>query len=159
MVEMFLTVEQAAERLQMHPETVRRQLRSGVLRGVKRGRRFRIPESALHEAAPAKAKAPPQNTPEARAAAILAAFDSGDMKRRNAAIIELSRADAATSAIVEAAAAQAVADWDGPEDDFADWHALDGEPFHFPEEAPDYLEGLYRADKKSTAPAEDETAP
>lgn len=52
MTELLLTVEQAAERLQMHPETVRRQLRRGTLHGVKRGRVFRIPESALEDATP-----------------------------------------------------------------------------------------------------------
>ncbi len=49
MAEMLLTVEQAAERLQLHPESVRRQIRRGVLRGIKRGRVLRIPESAIVE--------------------------------------------------------------------------------------------------------------
>ena len=84
-------------------------------------------------------------TPEERAAAILAALDSGNMTRRNAAIVELARSDAATSAIVEAAAARAVEEYDGPEDDLSAWRNIDLKP-HFPEEAPDYLEGLYRAD-------------
>lgn len=57
MADVLLTVEQAAERLQMNPESVRRQLRRGELRGIKRGNRFRIPESALEESTPA-AKAP-----------------------------------------------------------------------------------------------------
>ena len=48
-MEMFLTVEQAAERLQMAPYTLRTHLKAGKLRGVKRGRVWRIPESALHE--------------------------------------------------------------------------------------------------------------
>jgi len=47
MAEMYLTPEQVAARLQLHPETVRRQLKSGVLRGVRRGRVWRVPESAL----------------------------------------------------------------------------------------------------------------
>lgn len=47
MAEMYLTPEQVAARLQLHPETVRRQLKAGVLRGVRRGRLWRVPESAL----------------------------------------------------------------------------------------------------------------
>ena len=47
--ELFLTVEQAARRLKVHPITVRRHLRSGLLRGVKRGHLWRVPESALGE--------------------------------------------------------------------------------------------------------------
>jgi len=49
MVEMLLTVEQAAERLQLHPNTVRLMLNDGRLRGIKKGRVWRIPESALTE--------------------------------------------------------------------------------------------------------------
>ena len=126
-MEMLLTVEQAAERLQLHPETVRRQLQRGELRAIKRGRVWRVPESALGEAAPEAAEI---STPETRAAAILAALDSGDLVRRNAAIVELARADAATNAIVDAEIEREVAAYDGPDDDFADWHALDGELFH-----------------------------
>ena len=153
-MEMLLTVEQAAERLQLHPETVRRQLKRGELRAIKRGRVWRVPESALGEDTP---KAAEISTPQTRAAAILAAFDSGDMKRRNAAIIELARADAATGAIVDAAAAKAVEEWDGPEDDFSAWQNVDLGP-HFPDEAPDYLNGLVRADKKPPNESDEETS-
>ncbi len=160
MMEMLLTVEQAAERLQLHPETVRRQLKRGELRAIKRGRVWRVPESALGEATPdtthIQSNANPQSTPETRAAAILEALDSGDMKRRNAAIIRLAASDAATIEIVTAAAAKAVEEWDGPEDDLSQWRALDLKP-HFPDEAPDYLDGLYRADK-AEAPAEGKDA-
>lgn len=52
-MEMLLTVEQAAARLQLSVLTVRRQLARGALRGVKRGRVWRVPESALTESAPA----------------------------------------------------------------------------------------------------------
>ena len=51
-MEMLLTVEQTAQRLQLHPETIRRQLVSGTLRGIKRGRSWRVPESALAETKP-----------------------------------------------------------------------------------------------------------
>lgn len=43
----LLTVDEAAVRLKVDVETVRRWLRSGQLRGLKLGRMWRIPESAL----------------------------------------------------------------------------------------------------------------
>jgi excisionase family DNA binding protein len=52
MTEMFLTVEQVADRLQLHPDSVRRQLKRGVMRGTKRGTRWRVPESAIEESTP-----------------------------------------------------------------------------------------------------------
>ena len=45
--EEFLTVEEAAVRLKVEDETIRRWLRSGQLRGLKFGRVWRIPASAL----------------------------------------------------------------------------------------------------------------
>lgn len=57
-MEMLLTVEQVAARLQLHPETIRRQLLRGALRGVRRGRQWRIPESALTETVDAPAPMP-----------------------------------------------------------------------------------------------------
>lgn len=51
-MEMLLTIEQTAIRLQLHPETVRRQLVRGTLRGIRRGRVWRVPESALVESIP-----------------------------------------------------------------------------------------------------------
>lgn len=149
-MEMLLTLEQAATRLQLHRDTVRRQLKRGQLRGVKRGRVWRVPESALEEASPVAAPTvPPASTPETRAAAIQAALRSGDAKRRNAAIIQLTKSDARTVEIVTDAAARAVEEWDGPEDDLSQWRNVDLKP-HFPEEAPDYLNGLYRADDART---------
>lgn len=65
-MEMLLTIEQAALRLQLHRDTVRKQLKRGELRGVKRGRVWRVPESALEEAAPTPATPPVPTTPEAR---------------------------------------------------------------------------------------------
>jgi excisionase family DNA binding protein len=55
-MEMLLTVEQAAQRLQLTPYTVRAQLRQGKLRGIRRGRVWRIEESALLESTPAPAR-------------------------------------------------------------------------------------------------------
>ncbi len=74
------------------------------------------------------------NGREARAAAILSGLDSDEPRARNAAIMALSQADAQTSALVETEVARSVAEYSGPEDDWSDWSALDGEPFHFPEE-------------------------
>jgi excisionase family DNA binding protein len=62
MNEMLLTIEQAAERLQLNPATVRRQCVRGALRGIKRGRQWRVPESALSEPAPAQPKPAPDTT-------------------------------------------------------------------------------------------------
>jgi len=48
--EKWLTVQQVAELLQLHPETVREWLREGKLEGVRLGERrtgWRIPESAV----------------------------------------------------------------------------------------------------------------
>jgi excisionase family DNA binding protein len=52
MMEMLLTVEQAATRLQVDPETIRVRLRRGSLRGLKAGKLWRVPESALMEGSP-----------------------------------------------------------------------------------------------------------
>lgn len=49
MIEELYTVDEAAAALKIHPQTVRALLRSGELRGIKRGRAWRIPESALTE--------------------------------------------------------------------------------------------------------------
>lgn len=47
--EHLFTVEETAERLKVHPETVRRWLRDGILTGYRLTRRagWRIPESEL----------------------------------------------------------------------------------------------------------------
>ena len=45
-----MTVEQAAEKLQMHPDTIRRMLRDKQLPGIKLGKRqWRVSAKALHE--------------------------------------------------------------------------------------------------------------
>ncbi len=137
-MEMLLTVEQTAERLQLSPLTVQRQLKRGALRGIKRGRVWRVPESALLESShPVPFDL--LKTPAERAAAILAALNSDDPQNRNAAIITLAKSDAQTSALVEREVEKSVAAYNGPEDDFSDWRALDGEPFHLPEEPANFL--------------------
>lgn len=52
MHELLLTIDQAAQRLQVHPETIRRHLLKGKLRGLKRGKLWRVPESAIEEVTP-----------------------------------------------------------------------------------------------------------
>lgn len=52
MIEELLTVEQAARRLKLSEQTIRIQCRNGVLRAIKRGRQWRVPESAVTESAP-----------------------------------------------------------------------------------------------------------
>ncbi len=101
-MEMLLTVEQAATRLHLRPDTVRHHLARGVLRGIKRGRQWRVPESALTETAPARkgASAPGEvrssevpSDVQSQVEAIMADMGSGDLARRNAAISCLFRSD------------------------------------------------------------------
>ncbi len=51
-MENLLTVEQYATRAQLHPDSVRRQLREGRLRAAKKGRVWRIFESELEADTP-----------------------------------------------------------------------------------------------------------
>lgn len=51
-MENLLTVEQYAMRAQLHPDSVRRQLREGRLRAAKKGRVWRIFESELQRDTP-----------------------------------------------------------------------------------------------------------
>jgi excisionase family DNA binding protein len=46
---MYLTVEQAADLIQVHPQSVRTWLRNGAVKGVKFGRSWRIKEEWLLE--------------------------------------------------------------------------------------------------------------
>lgn len=81
MAEMYLTAEQVAARLQLHPETVRRQLKAGLLHGVRRGRVWRVPESALSGAASSTrtaAEASQAKNSAQNIARDLAAFDELD---------------------------------------------------------------------------------
>lgn len=167
MAEMFLTVEQAAERMQLHPDTIRRQLRNGTLRSVRRGRIYRIPESALAEDLQrAPQPKPKTNSGDVAQADALWAQMKGDARQHNAALRALFAAPEEVQAIVmqrsqEAASAfYATPEGDG---ELADWRALDGEPFH--DDAGDYdteptqdipgqLEGLERQAAPLVASAE-----
>ncbi len=147
MPETLFTVEEAAHILKIHPQTVRTQLRNGDLRGIRRGRFWRVLSSALYESSPTESiQQNAADTPKARAAQILADIRSGDIRRRNAAISRLARGDAKTRALVENETNQVNALYEGQGEDFAAWRALDGAPV-FPDEAPDYLDGLYRTDE------------
>jgi excisionase family DNA binding protein len=57
-MENLLTVEQAAKRLKIAPNTVRLHLNQGILRGKKQGRQWRIFESALNEVGAPQNSAP-----------------------------------------------------------------------------------------------------
>ena len=154
MSEQLLTVPEAAQVLRVTPWTLRKWLKEGTLQGVRPrpGGRWRVPQSALDRISQTRSGgkasgssaqgAEVPSTPQARATAILDAMCSGDKARRNAAIIRLAASDEATVDLVEEAVEAAEAAYQGPQDDMSDWRTLDGEPFHFPEEAADFLEGL-----------------
>lgn len=103
-MEMLLTVEQAAMRLHLRPDTVRDHLARGVLRGIKRGRQWRVPESALTEPAPAPNNGTPPNDVQSQVDAIMEEMGSGDLTRRARALTLLYEADepvrAATFAVI-----------------------------------------------------------
>ncbi len=133
MPENLLTVDQAAARLQLSPTSVRIHLRGGKLRGVKRGRAWRVPESALFEHAPGT-RTVANNPTLAQADEIWAAMASGgDYTRRNEALIALLHAPAAVRLIVTQRSSEVAERYYAtPEgrEELADWRALDGEPFH-----------------------------
>lgn len=132
LMEMLLTIEQAATRLQLHPETVRRQIKRGLMRAVKRGRVWRVPESALEEVAP------PAATATTDAESIWQQMTSGKKGDHNAAIMKMAAAPAAVRAIIAARSAEAAtAYYSTPEGEaeLADWRAV-SDPVH--DEAGDY---------------------
>jgi excisionase family DNA binding protein len=148
-MEMFLTVEQTALRLQLSPLTVRRQLARGALRGVKRGRVWRVPESALGEATPRVSEwAQAAQASGGHLTAITGAAEPmaarlwarlTNPQTHNAAILEIAQAPAQVRAIINAkSGAAAAAFYATPEGaaELADWRALDGEPFQ--DDAGDY---------------------
>ena len=147
-MEMLLTVEQAATRLQLHPETVRRQLKRGEMRGVKRGRVWRVPESALQEAVPATDQ---DATTQQQAEAIWAQMISQEPGSHNAALQRLFAAPDEVRAIVMARSGEAAAEYYATpegEAELADWRAL-SDPVH--DEGGDYYseeeEAQFRAQR------------
>ena len=157
-MEMLLTVEQAATRLQLHPETVRRQLKRGEMRGIKRGRVWRVPESALGEVAPTT-QTPDTTQTQEQAEAIWAQMTSEQAGEHNAAILALAAAPAPVRAIVMARSAAAAAEFYATpegEAELADWRTLDGEPFH--DDGGDYYteeeEAQFRAERAAKGMAQ-----
>lgn len=109
MPEQFLTVEQTAKLLHVHPITVRRQLRSGMLRGIKTGKLWRVAESALRVL-------PATGEPHAAADAIWRDMTSGDDRKRDAALAVLNQAPQLVQEIVmERSGATAAALYASPE--------------------------------------------
>ena len=66
----LLTVNQAAEALQLDPSTVRRFLREGVLPGVKVGARWRVPQDVTDVPARVPAERP-RRVPAGRMARVV----------------------------------------------------------------------------------------
>lgn len=148
-MEMLLTIEQAATRLQLHPETVRRQIKRGLMRAVKRGRVWRVPESALEEVAP------PAATATSDAESIWQQMTSGKAGDHNAAIMKMAGAPAAVRAIIAARSAEAAAVYYATpegETELADWRAT-SDPIH--DDGGDYYtaeeEAEFRAQKAEGA--------
>lgn len=126
-MEMLLTVEQTAQRLQLTPKTVRERLKTGRLRGLKSGGRvWRVPESALLE--PAQLASPKATQTEAERLWRLLV----DLSTHNRAIVEIARAPAPVRALLDERSAAVAQDFyatPAGEAELADWRALDGEPF------------------------------
>lgn len=145
MPEVLLTVEQVADRLQLHPDSVRRQLKRGAMRGIKRGSRWRVPESAVEESTPLELQRAytrprsPDAPIKSDAEMLWRAMTSGDPKRHNAALRTLFAAPEQVRAIIAQRSAQAAAAYYATpegEAELADWRALDGELFE--DDAGDY---------------------
>ena len=127
-MEALLTIEQAAVRLQLHPETVRRQIKRGLMRAVKRGRVWRVPESALQEAEPNATASTAATAPDSltRAEFIWREMTSGDATRHNNALRALFDAPANVRAIISKRSAQAAAAYYATpqgEAELSDWRA------------------------------------
>lgn len=151
MPEMFLTVEQAAERLQLHPATIRRQLRTGALRGVRRGRVYRIPESALSQNSPSPSS---QAQAGLDADALWAQMTTGGAQGHNQALRALAQASEEVRTEIMRRSGEVAAKYYATpkgQAELADWRALDGEPFH--DDAGDYYspeeEAQFRAQQEA----------
>ncbi len=144
MTENLLTVEQASERLQLSVWTTREHLKKGILRGMKRGRAWRVPESALTEVQP------PANT-SVDAESIWRQMTSGEAGAHNAALRLLFDAPNDVQQIVMARSAEVAnryyATPEG-EAELADFCSLDGEPVH--DDEGDYFTDEERAKFRSS---------
>ena len=139
MTEQFLTVAEVASVLRVHPITVRRQLRSGVLRGIKTGKLWRVAQSALN-VPPAATDAHSADDALSQADALWRDITGGDDQKRGAALKKLAYASDEVSAIVLQRSGEVAAEfYASPEgqaewEDQADWRALDSEPVFDDEE-------------------------
>jgi excisionase family DNA binding protein len=77
----FLTVEQAAERLSLHPKTVRRFIREGRLKATRIGKAYRILESDLAEFAGAPPDSGSEPVPRVTAVVDIDNVDSETAQR------------------------------------------------------------------------------
>jgi excisionase family DNA binding protein len=130
-MEMFLTIEQTAQRLQLDQTTVRRQIKRGALRAIKRGRVWRVPESALMEDSPPPSSAAPQSD-DGQAEAIWRDMTGGDSQRRKVALQSLFAAPESVQSIIMQRSGEVAARFYATpegEAELADWRALDGEEF------------------------------
>lgn len=133
------TAPELARLVGVHPQTIRRAIEAGELKAAQSGQHghFRISRTEAQQWWKGRGGGtlwdepkPAENTPETRAAGILEALESGDMRRRNRAIIELAHADEETRELVENEIERAEAAYTGPQDDMSNWRALDTEPFY-----------------------------
>ena len=92
MTENFLTVEQAARRLQITPYTLRAWLKAGKLRAIKLGREWRISERVLAELGNEAAPGLTQSATSQNRAALFAAPRPDEIAARRAALKKLGAA-------------------------------------------------------------------
>jgi excisionase family DNA binding protein len=76
MAEIFLTVEQAAGRLQVKPFTLREWIKRGKIRAIRPGHAWRVPESAIAELAPPSTASNTNGSDLSRALAMVKARDA-----------------------------------------------------------------------------------
>jgi excisionase family DNA binding protein len=130
----MLTIEEAATRLRVTPETVRRQVRDGRMPGAKVGAKWLIAPETVERLLS------PSNVPASqRAEAIWQEMTSGNAKRHNSALRTLFAAPDDVQTLIRERSAQTAANFyvtPHGESELADWHALDGESFV--DEAGDY---------------------
>jgi excisionase family DNA binding protein len=173
MADTLFAVDDAAQRLNLKPATLRLFIRQKRVQGVKIGRRVKVAQSELERilrqgiAANGAAQAlqaaptiyPPAFPASSEAEAVWQQMTTGKKGDHNAAILRLANAPAEVRAIVaQRSAAAAAAYYATPEGEaeLADWRALDGEPFH--DDAGDYYsaeeEAQFRAQRDTQRRAE-----
>lgn len=147
----MLTIEEAATRLRVTQETVRRQLRTGRLEGAKVGAKWLIKPETVEQLL-----LPTNTTPKHQVEALWREMTSGDATRHNAALKALfASPDDVQAEVMKRSAKAASAYYATPEGqaELADWRALDGEPFQ--DDEGDYYsdeeEAQFRAERAAQA--------